>query len=72
MKRSTISLLAALVVFGGSLRLASPAAAQVPLGCNWNQISLIIAVSDAICANGSHISDISCTDDEISWTLSCN
>jgi hypothetical protein len=70
-KQLWTSLVAALVIAAGSARLATPAHAAATTQCPFTVMDLI-AVSDAVCGGGDwSATNISCSGDTMSWTLTC-
>jgi hypothetical protein len=71
-RQKLTNVLASTTIALGALFLAKPVAAA-DLAC-WLSTSQIIGISDIVCgddATGYRISDVSCTDTEASWTVTC-
>jgi hypothetical protein len=72
MKRTITCFAAALTIFAGSSVLASPASART-LGCSMDQLRALAGAASGYCGGGSAtITNIQCSDDEISGDVTCN
>lgn len=72
MKRFLTSLAAAITIFAGSSYLAAPASAS-SFGCSLQQIRDLSNAASGYCGGGNAtITNIQCSEDEISGDVTCN